>query len=87
MNQIEDFRKQLIRNNKDVNAIEKLINDELETAVGLLDNLTDSFDVLLEDIDCKDCLTYYAQLKGELFAAYYTVAGLQAQLAESTRCD
>ena len=73
MNEIETFRQQLIKQNPEEKTQQELIKDDIERAYEALDSLTDRLADLIDETDCKECLKFYAQMRGEMCAAYNSV--------------
>lgn len=86
MNEIETFRQQLIKQNPEEKTQRELIKEDIDRAYEALDSLTDRLGDLIEETDCKECLKFYAQMRGEMCAAYNSMLFAKDAMEEGEDC-
>ena len=82
MDYIEDFRAQLIKQNPIKKTKVEEIRDDIDRAFEALDVLTDHLYELMEDTSCKDCLLFFAQMRGEMCSAYNSILFAKEMMEE-----
>ena len=84
MNEIETFRKQLIEKNPDASTKSKQeqVAEDLIVAHEALDRITDTLEDLINETGCKECLTYLAQMRGEMCLHFNAIGDVMIDYGE-----
>ncbi len=88
MNEVEEFRKQLIKSQPQPKKSKvALVAEDLTTAIAALDRITDNLFEIMDETDCKSCLMYYAQMRGEMCTAFNALQFSHEELNDKLSCD
>lgn len=88
MNEVEEFRKQLIEAHPKVGKSKvQLVAEDLTTAIEALDRITDNLMDIMDATECKSCLMYYSQMRGEMCSAFNALQFSHEELGEKLGCD